>query len=33
VPIVKNNRRIVYEAPPKDSNTKYVYASDGKFYK
>ena len=33
VPMVKNNRRIVYEAPTKDSATKYVYSTDGKFYK
>lgn len=33
VPVAKSNRRIVYEAPAKDSNTKYVYATNGKFYK
>ena len=33
VPVVKGSRRIVYETPAKDSTTKYVYASDGKYYK
>ncbi len=29
----QNNRRIVYQSPPKNSTTKYVYATDGKYYK
>lgn len=31
-PII-TSRRVVYESSPKKSTTKYVYASDGKYYK
>ena len=33
VPMAKGARRVVYEAPGKDATTKYVYSTNGKFYK
>ncbi|CAF2963620.1 unnamed protein product [Rotaria sp. Silwood2] len=33
IPTVRTNRRIVYEEPKKNTSTKYVYATDGKYYK
>jgi hypothetical protein len=33
MPVIRNNRRVVYESPARKALTTYVYSSDGKYYK